>query len=155
MVVTKATSIGVKRQPTDPRDQISFADELAALPFLAKTQILKRDKNRNREAVVNAGALNIFRSNARLGKGLCAGDDRARRRHIRIAATNMLHELTSPSDPDLGRASDLAISGLTTTRAPPPSVMTQQSSRCKGSATIGELTTSSTVVTFRSNASGL
>src|SRR6266436_2264192 len=101
MVVTKATSIGVKRQPTDPRDQISFADELAALPFLAKTQILKRDKNRNREAVVNAGAFNIFRSNARLGKGLCAGDDRARRRHIRIAATNMLHELSSPSDLDL------------------------------------------------------
>src|ERR1700704_3739288 len=107
MVVTKATSIGVKRQPAGPRDQISFADELATLPFLAKTQILKRDKNRNREAVVNAGALNIFRSNPRLGKGLRAGHARARRRHTRIAATNMLHELSSPSDPSLGASERL------------------------------------------------
>src|ERR1700716_2060055 len=99
MVVTKAPSIGVKRQPTDPRDQISFADELAALPFLAKTQILKRDKNRNREAVVNTGAFDILRSNACLGKGLCAGDDRPRCRHVRIAAKNMHYELSSPSDP--------------------------------------------------------
>ena len=39
--------------------------------------------------------------------------------------------------------------------APPPSLMTQQSSRCSGSAIIGELTTSSTVTTSRSIACGL
>src|SRR5215467_12951788 len=38
---------------------------------------------------------------------------------------------------------------------PPPSLMTQQSSRCNGSATIGELTTSSIVTTLRSIACGL
>ena len=42
-----------------------------------------------------------------------------------------------------------------TISAPPPSVMTQQSSRCSGSATIGEFTTSSTVTTSRSMACGL
>ena len=45
-----------------------------------------------------------------------------------------------------GRFSFLAISGLTMTSAPPPSLMTQQSSRCSGSAITGELTTSSTVI---------
>ena len=39
--------------------------------------------------------------------------------------------------------------------APPPSLITQQSSRCSGSAIIGELTTSSTVTTSRSIACGL
>src|SRR5438132_310421 len=42
--------------------------------------------------------------------------------------------------------------GLATTRAPPRSVMTQESSRCSGSEIIGELTTSSTVTTSRSRA---
>ena len=39
--------------------------------------------------------------------------------------------------------------------APPPSLITQQSRRCNGSAIIGELTTSSTVTTSRSIACGL
>ena len=39
--------------------------------------------------------------------------------------------------------------------APPPSVMTQQSRRWSGSEIIGELTTSATVTTSRSRASGL
>ena len=45
--------------------------------------------------------------------------------------------------------------GMATGTAPPPSVITQQSSRCSGSAIIGELTTSSTVTTSRSSAWGL
>ncbi|CFT87272.1 Uncharacterised protein [Bordetella pertussis] len=44
-----------------------------------------------------------------------------------------------------GRFRLRATSGATITNAPPPSVMTQQSSRCSGSATIGEPSTSSTV----------
>src|SRR3982750_1775158 len=55
----------------------------------------------------------------------------------------------------LGRLSLAAISGATTTIAPPPSVMTQQSSRCSGSEMIGEFTTSSTVTTSFSSACGL
>ena len=54
-----------------------------------------------------------------------------------------------------GRFRLFAISGLAITSAPPPSEMTQQSSRCSGSATIGEFTTSSTVTTFGSIACGL
>ena len=54
-----------------------------------------------------------------------------------------------------GRCRLLAISGLTTTSAPPPSLMTQQSSRCSGSAITGELTTSATVTTSGSMALGL
>ena len=44
-----------------------------------------------------------------------------------------------------GRFRLLAISGLVTISAPPPSEMTQQSRRCSRLATIGEFTTSSTV----------
>jgi hypothetical protein len=55
----------------------------------------------------------------------------------------------------LGRFKLRAISGFTTTSAPPPSVMTQQSSRCSGLAMIGERTTSSTVTTSRSSACSL
>src|ERR1700710_2613292 len=54
-----------------------------------------------------------------------------------------------------GRFRLLAISGFVRIRAPPPSEMTQQSSRCSGVETIGELTTSSTVTTSRSIALGL
>ena len=54
-----------------------------------------------------------------------------------------------------GRFRLLAISGLVTISAPPPSLITQQSSRCSGVATIGDFTTSSTVTTSRSIACGL
>ena len=54
-----------------------------------------------------------------------------------------------------GRFRLLAISGLVTISAPPPSLITQQSSRCSGVATIGDFTTSSTVTTSRSMACGL
>ena len=53
----------------------------------------------------------------------------------------------APSTRTFGRFSDLATSGEVTISAPPPSVTTQQSSRCSGSAIIRELTTSSTVTT--------
>ena len=61
----------------------------------------------------------------------------------------------APISLTLGRLSLAAISGATTTMAPPPSVMTQQSSRCSGSEIIGEFTTCSTVTTSRSNACSL
>jgi hypothetical protein len=54
-----------------------------------------------------------------------------------------------------GRFRLLATSGEVTITAPPPSLITQQSSRCSGSVTIGEFTTSSTVTTFFSIACGL
>src|SRR3984885_12303679 len=54
-----------------------------------------------------------------------------------------------------GRFRLLAISGFVTINAPPPSLMTQQSRRCSGLETIGELTTSSTVTTLRSIAFSL
>ena len=44
---------------------------------------------------------------------------------------------------------------LVTISAPPPSVTTQQSSRCSGSAIMGEASTSATVTTSRSMAWGL
>ena len=46
----------------------------------------------------------------------------------------------------------LATSGETTITAPPPSEITQQSSRWRGLAIIGEASTSSTVTTSRSMA---
>jgi hypothetical protein len=61
----------------------------------------------------------------------------------------------APSRRTRGRCRRFATSGCTTTSAPPPSVMTQQSSRCRGSAIIGDATTSSTVTTSRSRACGL
>ena len=61
----------------------------------------------------------------------------------------------APSTFTSGRLRLFAISGFTTTMAPPPSVMTQQSSRCSGSEIIGELMTSSTVTTSRKSAFGL
>ena len=54
-----------------------------------------------------------------------------------------------------GRFRLLAISGFVTISAPPPSLITQQSSRCSGVETIGDFTTSSTVTTSRSIACGL
>ncbi len=75
-----------------------------------------------------------------------AGPDHTPRRigEVDLAAVLVLHaprrrraRLTS------GRFRLFAISGRVTTTAPPPSVMTQQSRRCSGSATIGELSTSS------------
>src|ERR1700760_4817387 len=53
------------------------------------------------------------------------------------------------------RARSLATSGDTTTRAPPPSLITQQSSRCSGSLIIGDASTSSTVTGLGSIARGL
>src|SRR5579864_4410337 len=55
----------------------------------------------------------------------------------------------------LGRLMRRATSGLATIIAPPPSVTTQLSSRCRGSLSIGELSTSSTVTGFCSSACGL
>src|ERR1700757_3503011 len=49
----------------------------------------------------------------------------------------------------------LATSGDTTTRAPPPSLITQQSSRCSGSLITGDSSTSSTVTGLGSIARGL
>ena len=60
-----------------------------------------------------------------------------------------------PSTFTSGRFRDFAISGRATISAPPPSEMTQQSSRCSGSETMGEFTTSSTVTTLGSMACGL
>ena len=60
-----------------------------------------------------------------------------------------------PSTVTAGRANERATSGLASTRAPPPSVITQQSSRCSGSATIGDASTCSTVTTSRRKACGL
>ena len=54
-----------------------------------------------------------------------------------------------------GRFSFFAISERARISAPPPSVITQQSKRCRGEATIGEFTTSSTVTTSFSSAWGL
>src|SRR5665213_868309 len=54
-----------------------------------------------------------------------------------------------------GRFRLLAISGLVRISAPPPSLITQQSRRCSGVETIGELTTSSAVTTLRSMACSL
>ncbi|CFP59240.1 Uncharacterised protein [Bordetella pertussis] len=50
-----------------------------------------------------------------------------------------------PSTRMRGRARLRATSGAASTSAPPPSVMTQQSSRCSGSAIMGEASTSSTL----------
>ena len=47
------------------------------------------------------------------------------------------------------------LSGRTMTIAPPPSLITQQSSRCSGEAIMGEFTTSSTVTNSGSMACGL
>src|SRR5690242_2491913 len=55
----------------------------------------------------------------------------------------------------MGRSSRFAISGRATITAPPPSLITQQSSRWRGSEIIGEPTTSATVTTSRSIACGL
>src|SRR4051812_19201320 len=55
----------------------------------------------------------------------------------------------------LRRGRSRATSGLTSTTAPPPSVITHESRRCSGSATSGELTTSSMVTFFLSCAFGL
>jgi hypothetical protein len=61
----------------------------------------------------------------------------------------------NPRTPTSGRFSDRAMDGWTSTSAPPPSVITQQSSRRSGSATRGEASTSSVVYTVRSSAWGL
>src|SRR5205814_3469057 len=53
------------------------------------------------------------------------------------------------------RSRSRATSGLTTISAPPPSVTTQQSSRCNGSHIIGDASTSSTETLLRSSAWGL
>jgi len=54
----------------------------------------------------------------------------------------------APSSFTLGRFRLRATSGEVTITAPPPSVTTQQSRRCSGSAIIRLDTTSSTVTTF-------
>src|SRR6266849_7146769 len=61
----------------------------------------------------------------------------------------------APRTRTAGLRSARAISERVTTTAPPPSVITQQSSRCSGSAIRGDSTTSLTVTTFRSGACGL
>ncbi len=61
----------------------------------------------------------------------------------------------APMTPTSGRARLFATSARVNTNAPPPSLITQQSSRCSGSATMGELSTSSTVTSSRSMACGL
>src|ERR1700684_3252514 len=53
----------------------------------------------------------------------------------------------APSTLTFGRFNCPATSLFVTINAPPPSVTTQQSMRCKGVAMSGELTTSSTVTT--------
>src|SRR5271167_1991401 len=61
----------------------------------------------------------------------------------------------APNTLTLARFSCPATSLFVTINAPPPSVITQQSRRCKGVAMIGEWTTSSTVTTDLNIAFGL
>ena len=67
-----------------------------------------------------------------------------------LAASRHMHEFGTTASPwprttGASRSRSAATSGLTTTRAPPPSETRQQSSRWSGSETIRDSTTSSTV----------
>ena len=53
------------------------------------------------------------------------------------------------------RRAGLALAADTSTTAAPPSLVAQMSSRCSGSATTGESSTSSTVTSLRYRARGL
>src|ERR1700744_1172657 len=66
MVAAKAAAIGVKRQLADARDQIAVGDELAALAFLAETEILELHQHRDGEAVVDRGVFDVLWRDARL-----------------------------------------------------------------------------------------
>src|SRR5579863_10191055 len=49
MVAAQAAAIGVERQLADAGDEIAVGDELAALAFLAKAEVLKLDQHRDGE----------------------------------------------------------------------------------------------------------
>src|SRR5438034_5635332 len=55
VVVAQPAAVGVERQFPDPGDQIAVADEAAALPLLAKAEILELHDDGDREAVVDRG----------------------------------------------------------------------------------------------------
>src|SRR5882757_8440692 len=55
MVAAEAAAIGVERQFADTRDQVAVRDELAALAFLAETEILELHQHRDGEAVIDRG----------------------------------------------------------------------------------------------------
>ena len=76
-----------------------------------------------------------------------AGDRGARSHQVDLATVLALDRFTRAKQRDTWPLQVFAISGRAIT-ALPPSLTTQQSSRCSGEATIGEFTTSSTVTTF-------
>src|SRR5262245_15477060 len=149
MVVAQAAAVGVDRQPADAGDQVAVGDELAAFALPAEAEVLELHQHGDGEAVVDRGVLDVLRRDARGRERRLARPDRARKGEIDVAA-----EL-APMTPTSGRPRVFATSGRVSTSAPPPSLITQQSSRCSGSATIGEFTTSSTVTSSRSMACGL
>src|SRR5688572_8382119 len=51
MVVAQAAAVGVHGEPALSRDQAAALHEAAALPLLAKSEVLERDDYRDREAV--------------------------------------------------------------------------------------------------------
>src|SRR5271169_5059535 len=60
MIAAKSATVGVERQFACARNQIAVGDELAALAFLAKTEVLELHQDRDGEAVVDRGVFDIL-----------------------------------------------------------------------------------------------
>src|SRR5712675_747120 len=65
MVAAETAAVGIERQLADARDQVAVGDELAALAFLAKTEILELHQHRDGEAVIDRGVLDVLWRDAR------------------------------------------------------------------------------------------
>src|SRR5579871_844934 len=64
VVAAQATAVGVEGQLADARDQIAVGDELATLALLAEAEVLELHQDRNGEAVIDRGVLDILRRHA-------------------------------------------------------------------------------------------
>ena len=141
-----------------PEIRLPSATNAPPSPFSQKPEVLELHQHRDGEAVVDRGVLDVGRLDAGLGEGRRAGPaprrvvgrGRPGRPSGRLSASPAPMQLAPAAASGSWRSRARA-----TISAPPPSLITQQSSRCSGSAIIGELTTSSTVTTSRSIACGL
>src|ERR1700722_4502743 len=100
VVVAKATAVGVERQLPEWSDERAVEHEVAALAFFAKTDVLDQLDNRDREAVIDRGIVDVAPIDARLFEGNRRRVDRPGVGEVDMSAVRVLRGLAVPEQLD-------------------------------------------------------
>src|ERR1700719_1181080 len=100
VIAAEPAAVGIERQFADAGNQIAVGNELAALAFLAETEVLYLHQDRDGEAVIDRGVFDVFWRDAGLLKGAWPGPYAGGISEVEIlAAARPLHRLALADQP--------------------------------------------------------